>query len=119
VEVLGFEAARDSLPLSTLRARLNDSTFNSEGDRVQTWRGIPRGQQVRRHVKQHGIKNRLALDDMRDGFEGAEGHWVHCQHGVGLGDKDVQRLFASRLKLMFEQRDSLSFIDSLIPERPA
>lgn len=108
VETLGFEPARDSLPLSSLRARVVSSTFNPEEDRLQTWRGIPRGQQVRRHVRRHGIKKWLALDDMRGGFEGAEEHLVHCQSCVGLGDKDVQKLFAERLAAMFGTAGLLS-----------
>jgi hypothetical protein len=101
VEAIGFEAALKSLPLASLRARVVGSTFSPEEDFMGTWRDIPRGQQVRRHVQRYGIKKWLALDDMRESFEGAEEHLVHCQPGVGLGDKDVQKLFAKRLATMF------------------
>lgn len=101
VEAIGFEAALNSLPLASLRARVIGSTFNPEEVSVAAWRNTPRGQQVRRHVRRHGIKRWLALDDMRGGFEGVEEHLVHCQPGVGLGDKDVQKLFADRLATMF------------------
>ncbi|BCZ81696.1 hypothetical protein PTKU64_53710 [Paraburkholderia terrae] len=43
----------------------------------------------------------MAIDDMRAGFEGYEAQLVHCQIGMGLGDKDVQKLFADRLATMF------------------
>ncbi|SKC68908.1 HAD domain-containing protein [Paraburkholderia hospita] len=101
VEAIGFEAARDSLPFSSLRARVVGATFNPKENFARAWREIPRGQQVRRHVTRYGIEKWLALDDMREGFEGVEGHLVHCQPGVGLGDKDVQKLFADRLATMF------------------
>lgn len=101
VAAVGFATARESLPIASLRGRVVGSTFNPEEDRLQIWREIPRGQQVRRHVRRHGIKRWLALDDMREGFEGVEGHLVHCQPCVGLGDKDVQKLFADRLATMF------------------
>ncbi|OAJ62826.1 hypothetical protein A6V36_20765 [Paraburkholderia ginsengiterrae] len=108
VEAIGFEAALNSLPLASLRARVIGSTFNPEEASVAAWRSTPRGQQVRRHVKRYGIKKWLALDDMREGFEGVEGHLVHCQPGVGLGDKEVQKLFAERLAAMFGTAGLLS-----------
>lgn len=101
VDAIGFEAALNSLPLASLRARVVGATFNPEENLVAAWRSTPRGQQVRRHVKRYGIKKWLALDDMREDFEGVERHLVHCQPGVGLGDKDVQKLFADRLASMF------------------
>jgi hypothetical protein len=101
VEAIGFEAARDRLPFSSLHARAVGATFNPTENFARTWREIPRGQQVRRRVTRYGIKKWLALDDMREGFEGVEGHFVHCQQGVGLGDKDVRKLFAERLAAMF------------------
>lgn len=101
VEALGFATARESPPIASLRARVVGSTFNPKEDRLQTWREIRRGQQVRRHVKRYGIKKWLTLDDMSEGFEGVEARLVHCQPGVGLGDKDVQKLFADRLAAIF------------------
>jgi hypothetical protein len=118
VEAIGFEAALNSLPLASLRARVVGSTFNPEEDLIRTWREIPRGQQVRRHVQRHGIKRWLALDDMREGFEGVESQLVHCQPGVGLGDKDVQELFARRLEWMFGSPDSNSPTGTSTQERP-
>ncbi|MFT4437894.1 HAD domain-containing protein [Caballeronia sp. 15715] len=101
VEALGFEVARASLPMPSLRARVVDSTFNPDRDLPYVWSQTPRGQQIRRHAKTFGIKRWLALDDMRGGFEGAESRLVHCQPGVGLGDKDVQIRFVERLEWMF------------------
>ncbi|WP_246216910.1 HAD domain-containing protein [Paraburkholderia panacisoli] len=108
VEAIGFEAALNSLPFASLRARVVGSTFSRGEDFLGAWREIPRGQQVRRHVRRHGIKKWMALDDMREGFEGVEGHLVHCQPGVGLGDKDVQKLFAERLAALFGTAGLLS-----------
>lgn len=71
-----------------------------------------------RHVSRHGVKRWLAIDDDRTGYQGYEAHLIHCQQGVGLGDKDVQELFARRLELMFGRPDSLSSADALTPERP-
>ena len=101
VEVFGFEVARDSLPMASLRARVMDATFNPDRDLYHVWSQIPRGGQIRRHAKMFGIKRWLALDDVRAGFEGAESRLVHCQPSVGLGDKDVQARFAERLEWMF------------------
>ncbi|WP_165087293.1 HAD domain-containing protein [Caballeronia sp. SBC2] len=106
VEALGFEVARDSLSMASLRARVVDSTFNPGRDLPHVWSQTPRGRQIRRHVETFGIKRWLALDDMRDGFEGVESRLVHCQPGVGLGDKDVQALFVGRLEWMFGRRDT-------------
>lgn len=100
VEAIGFEAALNSLPLASLRARVVGSTFSPGEDFLGAWWEISRGQQVRRHVQRHGIRKWFALDDMREGFEGVERSLVHCQPGVGLGDKDVQKLFADRLATM-------------------
>jgi HAD domain in Swiss Army Knife RNA repair proteins len=100
VQALGFEPARDSLPLASLRARVVGATFNPEENLERAWRETPRGQQVRRHAERYGIKRWLAIDDMRAGFDGYETHLVHCQQGVGLGDKDVQRVLAERLLAM-------------------
>jgi len=100
VQALGFEPARDSLPLASLRARVVGATFNPEENLERASRETPRGQQVRRHAERYGIKWWLAVDDMRAGFDGYETHLVHCQQGVGLGDKDVQRVLAERLSVM-------------------
>jgi hypothetical protein len=118
VEALGFEGARDSLPIASLRARVVGSTFNPQFDLPHVWSQTPRGRQIRRHVETHGIENWLALDDMREGFEGAESHLIHCQPGVGLGDKDVQELFARRLKSMFGPRNSSSDNGASPSEQP-
>jgi hypothetical protein len=101
VEVFGFEVARDSIPIFSLRSRVIDSTFNPDKDLSHVSSQTPRGRQIRRHVKTFRIERWLALDDMRAGFEGAESRLVHCQPGVGLGDKDVQARFSERLEWMF------------------
>ncbi|WNC90207.1 HAD domain-containing protein [Paraburkholderia sp. FT54] len=116
VRVIGFSAARDSLPLASLWTRVVGSTFNPEEDSVATWRSKNSATSGQPPCEKVGIKNWLALDDLRAGFEGVERHLVRCQQGGGLGDKDVQRLFASRLELMFGQPDSRSSGDSSIAE---
>lgn len=106
VEVLGFDEARAQLPIASLRARVVDCTYHPNSEFVASWSTMPRGQQVLRHVRRHGIQRWLAIDDMRAGFEGNEAHLIHCQQGVGLGDKDVQGLFAKKLTTMFRPPES-------------
>jgi hypothetical protein len=89
------------MPVASRLTRVVDSTFKPHFDLPEVWSLTPRRRQIRRHVKTHGIKKWLALDDMRDGFEGFESHLVHCQRGIGLGDGDVQDLFARRLHSLF------------------
>jgi hypothetical protein len=60
----------------------------------------------------------MAFDDMREGFEGIKEHSVHCQEGVGLGDKDVQQLLARRLEQMFGPPDSIVSRGASTPEHP-
>lgn len=118
VEVLGYEEARSRLPLESLRNRVVGATYDPQSSQASVWSSTARGIQVLRHVRRHGVKRWLAIDDDRSGFEGYESRLIHCQQGVGLGDKDVQQLFARRLELMFGQPDSLSSADALTPERP-
>lgn len=51
------------------------------------------------HVKRYGIRDWLALDDNRAGFDGYKSHLIHCQQGVGLRDKDVQNFFCSQARV--------------------
>ena len=108
VPVLGYEFTVAHLPLESLRARVRGATFESEDAADEGWPDLPRGTQVLRFVRRHKLKYWLAIDDMRAGFDGYEAHLIHCQTGVGLGDKDVQQLFAQRLELMFGPSNSSS-----------
>jgi hypothetical protein len=101
VPELGFTEARDRLPLASLRARLVDATYHPQDEWASVWSTIPRGRQVLGHVRHYGLTRWLAIDDDRAKFDGYEAHLIHCQQGVGLGDKDVQTLFAKRLATMF------------------
>ncbi|EUC16533.1 HAD domain-containing protein [Paraburkholderia hospita] len=117
VPALGFEFTVAQLPLDTLRARVRGATFE-QADALNTiWRRLTRGAQILRFVRRHRTHHWLAIDDDRSGFVGYESHLVHCQVGVGLGDKDVQQLFARRLELMFGPPDSLSHTGASTPER--
>jgi hypothetical protein len=100
VEVLGFKETRARLPIASLRERVIDATYQPDSELAMRWSAMSRGQQVLEHVRRNGIKRWLAVDDMRAGFDGYETHLVHCQQGVGLGDKDVQRVLAERLLAM-------------------
>jgi hypothetical protein len=106
VEALGYTVARDRLPSEPLRSRVIGATCYPQTADMQIWSTISRGRQILRYVRRHRLKHWLALDDMREGFEGTESHLVHCQPGVGLGDKDVQAVFASRLESMFGRIDT-------------
>ena len=70
------------------------------------------------HVKRYGIRDWLALDDNRAGFDGYKSHLIHCQQGVGLRDKDVQNFFARRLEWMFGSPDSAAAPATSSSERP-
>jgi hypothetical protein len=100
VEVLGFKETRARLPIASLRERVIDATYQPDSELAMRWSAMSRRQQILEHVRRNGIKRWLAVDDMRAGFDGYETHLVHCQQGVGLGDKDVQRVLAERLLVM-------------------
>ncbi|OAJ56010.1 hypothetical protein A6V36_30440 [Paraburkholderia ginsengiterrae] len=118
VQELGFEETRSRFPTASLRARIVDSTYHPGDELAPVWGYITRGAQVLRHVRHHRLTRWLAVDDDRQGFDGYESHLIHCQRSVGLGDKDVQELFARRLELMFGTPDSLSSDVSPKPECP-
>lgn len=118
VEVLGYEFTVAQLPSNSLRARVRGATFEKEDAEDNDWSALQRGTQVLRFVRRHKLKQWLAIDDMCGGFEGYEAQLVHCQVGVGLGDKDVQRLLARRLELIFGQPDSFLLSGASIPEQP-
>jgi hypothetical protein len=106
VEALGYTEACDRPPPEPLRNRVVGATYDAQTADMPIWSTISRGQQILRYLRRHSLKHWLARDDMRAGFEGVESHLVHCQAGVGLGDKDVQAIFASRLESMFERIDT-------------
>ncbi|WP_408181400.1 MULTISPECIES: HAD domain-containing protein [unclassified Paraburkholderia] len=106
VQELGFEETRSRFPIASLRARIVDSTYHPEDGPVSEWSKIPRGAQVLRHVRRYGLNRWLAIDDDRRGVNGYESRLIHCQHGVGLGDQDVQKLLARRLEQMFALQSS-------------
>lgn len=117
VQELGFTETRNRIPLSSLRARVVGATYDPGDETPSTWSAMSRGSQVLRHVRCYGLKRWLAIDDDRTGFDGYEAHLIHCQQGIGLGDKDVQQLFARRLELMFGPPDSHSHTGASTTER--
>ncbi|WP_248114038.1 HAD domain-containing protein [Ralstonia pseudosolanacearum] len=100
VGVLGFEGARDALPLASLRERVIGATRIDDCDEPASSE-LTHGEQIRRYVAKHRLRAWLAIDDRRDGFEPFPEQLVHCQRGVGLGDSDVQKMLARRLRLVF------------------
>ena len=99
VGALGFERARDALPLG-LRERVIGSTRTDDIDEPG-FSELTRGEQIRRYVVKHQLRSWVAIDDRRDGFEPYPEQLVHCQPGVGLGDSDVQMRLAHRLYAIF------------------
>ena len=100
VRVLGFEKARNALPLPSLRERVIGSTHSEDINRP-AFSTLSRGEQIRRYVVGHKLKSWLAIDDRMDGFDPYPEQLVRCQAGVGLGDIDVQRRLAHRLYATF------------------
>ena len=105
---LGFGETRTRFPTASLRARIVDSTYRLGDELASEWSSMSRGRQVLHHVRRHRLTRWLAIDDDRAGFDGYESRLIHCQQGIGLGDKDVQELFARRLKSMFGPPNSSS-----------
>ncbi|MGN5478224.1 HAD domain-containing protein [Cupriavidus basilensis] len=99
VDVLGFESARDALPLR-LRERVIGSTRDDDGGEPG-FSSLSRGEQIRRYVVRHRLRSWLAIDDRKDGFEPYPEQLIHCQPGVGLGDSAVQKRLADRLYAVF------------------
>jgi HAD domain in Swiss Army Knife RNA repair proteins len=106
VVALGYERARDQLPLQSLRDRVVSATYHSRDELAPTWSEVPRGTQVLRYVSRHRLRRWLAIDDVREGFEGYKSRLVHCQEGVGLGDRAVQARFATMLATLFPAPNS-------------
>ncbi|CAG9187464.1 HAD domain-containing protein [Cupriavidus pinatubonensis] len=105
VQTFGFERARDALPLASLRARVIGTTYPADDTSALQFPTLTRGEQVLRYVAKHRLKSWLALDDRRDGFESCMLNLIHCQRGVGLGDRDVQRMLRERLYATFYVQD--------------
>jgi hypothetical protein len=105
VPVLGYKFTVAQFPQQSLQARMKGSTFEQEDETDADWQHLSRGAQVLRFVRRYKLRNWLAIDDMRAGFDGHEARLIHCQTGVGLGDKDVQALFVTRLQSTFGHRN--------------
>ena len=103
VPTLGFDRAKDALPLRSLRERVVGATYHSKYHDAWAWPAIGRGIQVLRYVRVHQLSRWLAIDDKNDGFEGYEGHFVQCRETLGLGDSDTVRLLRVRLAEQFGQ----------------
>ncbi|WP_432258039.1 HAD domain-containing protein [Cupriavidus sp. TMH.W2] len=105
VLTFGFERARDALPLASLRDRVIGATYPDDDKNALQFSALTRGEQVLQYVTRHRLRSWLALDDRKDGFESCMLNLVHCQRGVGLGDRDVQRMLRERLYATFHVRD--------------
>jgi hypothetical protein len=97
----GFEYARDSIPIESLRKRVTGATYEVDLDDSTLWPTRQRGGQILSYVRRHGIVCWLAVDDRRDGFQDCYDHLIHCQTDAGLGDRAVVELFRSRLAKQF------------------
>lgn len=101
VKVLGFNKARDALPVAELRRRVVGATFHTKFDDAYRWNGIKRGEQILRYVSRHRLVRWLAIDDQGDGFGDYGGHLVQCDIDLGLGDIAVQERLRVALRMQF------------------
>jgi len=107
VREVGFDRARDAIPQAGLRARVVGSTYDPRILTASNFLALQRGTQILQYVKRQRLYMWLAIDDRRDGFESCTDRLIHCQPGVGLGDRDVQALAARRLQGMFNAKGLL------------
>ncbi len=101
VKVLGYNRARDAMPVEELRRRVRGATYHSRFDDRHLWNGVARGAQVLRYVARHRLVHWLAIDDRSDGFGEYVGHLVLCDPNQGLGDVTVQEQLKAALRLQF------------------
>lgn len=101
VKVLGFNEARDAMPLAELRSRVRGATFHSRFHDAHLWNGISRGQQILRYVERHRLVRWLALDDQCEGYGDYAGHLVPCDIDRALGDVAVQEQLKAALRTQF------------------
>ncbi|MDO3622830.1 HAD domain-containing protein [Ralstonia pseudosolanacearum] len=106
VKVLGFNEARDAMPLAELRKRVRGATYHSRFDDAHLWNGVPRGQQILRYVARHRLVHWLAIDDRADGFGDYAGHLVRCDLDQGLGDVVVQGRLQAALCMQFGSHET-------------
>lgn len=101
VRVLGYNRARDALPIAELRERVRGATYHTRFSDAHRWNGIPRGAQILRYVERHRLVRWLALDDQGDGFGDYGGHLGLCDLDHGLGDSGVQERLKNALRKQF------------------
>lgn len=101
VRVLGYNRARDALPVVELRQRVCGATYHSRFDDAYRWNGIARGAQILRYVERHRLVRWLAIDDQSQGFGDYAGHLVSCELNRGLGDVVVQDQLRAALRMEF------------------
>lgn len=101
VPTLGFNRARDALPLASLRARVAGATYHSRYHDAKFWPIIGRGIQVLRYVHVHRLHHWLAIDDQVDGFDDRDEHVVRCDERLALGDSGTVALLRRRLAEQF------------------
>ena len=101
VKVLGFNLARDALPVEGLRQRVRGATYHTRFHDAHKWNGIARGEQILRYVSRHRLVRWLALDDHDEGFGDYSGHLVRSDLDRGLGDVVVQGQLRAALRMQF------------------
>lgn len=102
VPTLGFDRARDALPLASLRARVVGATYHSRYHDARSWPILGRGIQVLRYVHVHRLQHWLAIDDRCDGFDDHDQHVVKCDERLALGDSETVELLRRRLAEQFD-----------------
>lgn len=101
----GFEYARNSVPIESLRKRVTAATYEANLEDAALWLTRQRGGQILSYVRRHGVVSWLAVDDRRDGFQDCYDHLIHCQTESGLGDRVVIELFQLRLAKQFGEKN--------------
>ena len=101
VPTLGFDRAKNSLPIDSLRARVVGATFHSKYSDAWSWPIVGRGVQVLRYVHVHRLRYWVAIDDRSDGFDDYDEHLVKCDERLALGDLKTVELLRYRLAAQF------------------
>jgi len=101
VKVVGFNRARNALPVAELRERVRGATYHTRFDDAYRWNGIARGAQILRYVERHRLVRWVAIDDQCAGFGDYSGNLVLCDLDRGLGEVAVQEQLKVALHMQF------------------
>lgn len=101
VPTLGFDRAKNALPIGSLRGRVTGATFHSKYHDAWSWPIVGRGVQVLRYVRVHRLRHWVAIDDQGDDFDDHDEHLVKCDEKLALGDLGTVELLRYRLAAQF------------------